>query len=310
MADLALVSVQQSDAGGFVLAFNEDPGVDAVGKFLWPKGVPSGVAIADEGSASFHLTGLSIDALQSMQSDAANRITQASVMTAEPYDPSAARSGAPADGHAPHVEMDETTRAKVVEVTKEILDGVHVFHTTAELEEYIANSVGNVAEEGGEVAGVAEEFAAAAETVADVAGPIAGLALVVWVGFEVVEAFTSEKRLEEQQGFAYGAMWEAIGEPDHIPKFVDGITYSADELREAFQSGVSQGREKGRDPKTRARIQLAVAVLGSQSGFGDYYAAGEILSDLWRHGREHSPGDSDTDTIPWPVPPDRGLQGI
>lgn len=307
MADLQLVSVHHSDAGGFVLAFNQDPGVDAVGKFLWPNGVPSGVTIADEGSATFHLTGLSIDALQSMQSDAAGRITDASVLTAEPDDPSAAHGGAPPDVHAPHVEMDETTRAKVVEVTKGILEGAHVFDTTAELEEYIANSITSVAEEAGTAAGVAEEFAAAAETVAEVSGPVSGLALVVWVGFEVVEAFTAEKRLEEQQGFAYGVMWEAMGEPDHIPKFVDGITYSADEHREAFVSGVGQGREKGRDPKTRARIQLAVAVLGSQSGFGDYYAAGEILSDLWRHGREHSPGDSDTDTIPWPVPPDRSL---
>jgi hypothetical protein len=307
MDDLQLVSVQHSDAGGFVLAFNEDPGVDAIGKFLWPSGVPSGVAIADEGSAKFHLTGLSIDALQSMQTDAANRISEASVLTAEPSDPSGAHGGTPPAGHAPRVEMDETTRARVIEVTKEILDGGHVFHTAAEMEEFIARSVENVADEGGAVADVAGDFAAAAETVAEVAGPIAAVALVVWVGFEVVEAFTSEKRLEEQQGFAYGVMWEALGEPDHIPKFVDGITYSADEHREAFMSGVSQGREKGRDPKTKGRIQLAVAVLGSQSGFGDYYAAGEILSDLWRHGREHSPGDSDTDTIPWPAPPDRGF---
>ena len=306
MSDLQLASVRRSDAGGFVLVFNQDAGVDAVGQCLWPNGVPSGVTITVAGAATFRLTGLSIEALQSMRSDAADQITEASVLTAEPGDPPAGHGGAPAGTDAPRVEMDESTRGKVIEITKEILDGAHTFDTTVELEEYIADAVGHVVEEGGEAAGVAEEFAVAAGTVAEVAGPIGAVANVVLVGFEVIEAFTSEKRLEEEQGFVYGVMWQALGEPDHIPTFVDGITYSAGEHREAFVDGVNQGREKGRDPKTRGRIQLAVAVLGSQTGFGDTYAAGEILSDLWRHAREHSPGDSDTDTIPWPVPPDRG----
>lgn len=41
MSDLQLVSVRQSDSGGFLLVLNEDSALDAVGQFLWPTGVPS-----------------------------------------------------------------------------------------------------------------------------------------------------------------------------------------------------------------------------------------------------------------------------
>lgn len=300
-----LISVDHTGFGSYVLTFNASMSAAGAGQFIWPHGVPNSASIVAKTSTSFAVSGISFDALQAMRPDVSAWIAQAGVITSDGFDPSAAHGGS-GEVHAPHVELDETARQKVIEVTKEILDGVHVFHSTVELEEYVASSVGNVAEEGGAVASTAEEFAAAAETVGEVAGPFAAVAFIAWVGFEVIDAFESERRLEEQQGFVYGLTWEAMGESDHLPEFVDGITYSADEHREAFTSGVQKGREKARDPKLRAQLQLQVATLGARSGFGDTYAAGELLSALWRHGREHSPGDSDTDTLPWPVPPNRG----
>ena len=301
-----LISVDHTGFGSYALTFNSTMTVGGAGQFVWPHGVPSGASIVAKTSTSFALSGISFDALQAMRPEVSSWLAQASVITSDGFDPSAARGNSGGSVDAPHVELDETARQKVKEVTKEILDGVHVFHTTVELEEYVASSVGNAAEEGGAVASTAEEFAAAAETIGEVAGPFAAVAFIAWVGFEVIDAFESERRLEEQQGFVYGLMWEAMGEADHLPEFVDGITYSAAEHREAFTSGVQQGREKARDAKLRAQLQLQVATLGARTGFGDTYAAGELLSALWRHGREHSPGDSDTDTLPWPVPPNRG----
>jgi hypothetical protein len=60
----------------------------------------------------------------------------------------------------------------------------------------------------------------------------------------------------------------------------------------------------------RNKIILAVATRGLTTELGDFYAANEIISELWRSSRERTPGDSDTDTIPWPVPNDYRLLGI
>ena len=150
---------------------------------------------------------------------------------------------------------------------------------------------------GAHLAGDTATAVSAAEIVefvaADILAPLGGLALVIWSGFQVIDAFKSERRMEELQGFVYGVMWEAMNEPDHLPKFAPGMTYSAEEHEEAFVSGVARGREKARDPKVRNRIIIAVAIKSQQTGFGDLWAGQQVLSEIWRANREHTPGDTD-----------------
>jgi hypothetical protein len=105
-------------------------------------------------------------------------------------------------------------------------------------------------------------------------------------------------------------MWEALNEPDRLPRFVPGMSYSADELQSAFVQGVEDGREKAKDVKVRNRIILAVASLGLRTDFGNLYAAQQVLSAIWRANREPSPSDSDTDILDWPQPCDRTVLGI
>jgi hypothetical protein len=145
----------------------------------------------------------------------------------------------------------------------------------------------------------------AAGEVSEVLGPLGDVFLVICVGFKVIDTFMSERRSSYIQGFGYGVMWQSLDEPDHLPAFADGIAHPADEHREAFVAGIADGRAKAQDTKVRNRIILAVAILGLTSGMGDYYAANEVLSQLWRAKRESAPGDSDTDTIRWPIPYDR-----
>jgi len=116
--------------------------------------------------------------------------------------------------------------------------------------------------------------------------------------------------MEEQQGFVYGVMWEAMNERDHLPRIAPGMTYTAEEHEEAFVSGVARGREKARDPKVRNRIIIAVAIKSQQTGFGDLWAGQQVLSEIWRANREHTPGDGDDDLLDWGQPPDRTVLGF
>jgi hypothetical protein len=308
----------------------------AAGAYLWPKGIPAGITVTPlivvtEPSqvGEFEITGLTINALESMEPAVASRIADASVMTADDGSSgdsgSADHSGGATDGTAPKVDihLDETTKEQIEEWIKEGLDGTHEIADVAEVTTYLAKAVANatgvpVAESSfaevaaGEGASSVGEAAAAVaealEVVNAALGPIGGIALVVWVGFEVVEAFKSERRSEVIQGFAYGTMWQALNEPDHLPKFAPGLTYSADELQEAFVEGVANGRDKARDVVTRNKIILAVARESLRSDL-PLDAAQQVLSAIWRANREHSPGDSDTDYIVWPQPSDRTVLG-
>jgi hypothetical protein len=80
-----------AESGGYLLTFDGEIDREAVGRWLWPAGVPSGVELAARSATTFHLSGLSSESYQSMNSDVAGMIAQAGVITAEPYDPSAAQ---------------------------------------------------------------------------------------------------------------------------------------------------------------------------------------------------------------------------
>jgi hypothetical protein len=300
--DLHTTSVVHDPAGGWVVTFDRQVSVEDAEAFLWPGGTPDGVQVLAASSDSVHLHGLTIAAVQRMTPEVSTLI-QPDVLTTGPRtDP----ASGPSPGSSPpadaEVEIDETTQAKIADWTEHLLEGGHELASTAEVAELLGDIVANVP---GSIGKTAELIGRAAGEVSKVLGPLADVFLVVWVGFQVVDAFRSERRSSYTQGFVYGVTWQALDEPDHLPVFADGLTYSADEHREAFVEGIAEGRAKAQDPIVRNRVILAVAALALTSGMGNFYAANKVLSELWRSNREPSPGDSETDTIRWPVPYDR-----
>lgn len=295
-------SVDHDPAGGWVVTFDRPVSVEQAERFLWPDGVPDDVRVAADSPEQIHLRGLGIEAVQSMTPEVSRQITSSVLSADPPGDPgSDPSSDSPSDPADIDVEMDESTRAEIAEWTEHALHDGHALASTVEVTEYLAEATAHLAGHAGRAAALAE----AAGAVSKVLGPVSEVFLVIWVGYQVVDAFMAEKRSSKRQGFVYGLMWQALDEPDHLPAFVDGMTYSADERREAFQEGIDEGRAKAQDPTVRNQIILAVATLGLSSGYGDFYAANQVLSQLWRAHREESPGDSDTDTLRWPVPFDR-----
>lgn len=295
-----------AESGGYLLTFDGAIDRDAVRLLLWPGGVPSGVTLTEKSATTFHLSGLTWDSYQSMNPAVAGMIAEAGIITAEPWDTTATHSGG--TGTTPSAGViDEKMKEEIESHFEELLEGVHVLASTEEVASYLTWAGAHLAGDTATAVSAAEivEFVAA-----DILAPLGGLALVIWSGFQVIDAFKSERRMEELQGFVYGVMWEAMNEPDHLPKFAPGMTYSAEEHEEAFVSGVARGREKARDPKVRNRIIIAVAIRSQQTGFGDLWAGQQVLSEIWRANREHTPGDTDEDLLDWPQPPDRTVLGF
>src|SRR5437867_7391650 len=116
-----LVEVKKSGKA-WHLTFQGYSEAGAVGSYLWPGGVPAGVhitplVVVEEPTqiGQFEITGLTLDALQSMEPSIANRISEASVITGEEYKPSAGGGAGPGEGANVHVHMDEDTKRKIEE---------------------------------------------------------------------------------------------------------------------------------------------------------------------------------------------------
>jgi hypothetical protein len=288
-----------------VVGFDRPVTVEEAEAFLWPGGRPDGVQLEPRSGDRIHLQGLDIDAVQRMTPDVARQFEPTVITADPPRDPSdPPAGGGGSDGV--DVEIDESTSARIAEWTEHVLDGGHALSSTVEVVELLSEATAHITGHASRAAILAE----AAGGVSRVLGPVGSIFTVIWASWQVIDAFRAERRRQHRRGFVYGVMWQALDEPDHIPEFDPGITYSAEELREAFQEGVAEGRDKARDTVLRNQIILAVATLGLTSELGDFYAANEIISQLWRSNREHTPGDTDTDTIPWPVPNDYRLLGI
>jgi hypothetical protein len=304
---LRAVSVDRDPAGGWVVGFGRPVTVEEAEAFLWADGRPDGVQVTQRSGDRVHLRGLSIEAVQRMHPDVAGRIDPTVITADPPRDPSDPPGGGGGPGGSGiEVEIDETTMAQIAEWTEHALHGGHAISATVEVVEYLSEATAHITGHASKAATLAK----AAGRVSRVLGPVGYIFTVIWAGWAVIDAFRAERRRQHRRGFVYGVMWQALDEPDHIPEFDPGITYSAEELREAFEEGVAQGRAKARDTVLRNKIILAVATRGLTTELGDFYAANEIISELWRSSRERTPGDSDTDTIPWPVPNDYRLLGI
>lgn len=197
-------------------------------------------------------------------------------------------TGPAAPGQRPEVDvhMDEN---QFIEYVHTALEGAHYIGDSAEVLGYMARIAGAGEESGLVVLG---------ETLGPI-GMVAGTIVVLWA---TAHAFGTGRRLQEQEGFCYGVMWQVANHSNEDKGFIDWFNDSADELRESFYEGVASGREKGAGVAVHNAVVLAEAYY---QGHGDDLetARSRILNDLWHQIRETDKG---RDYLSWPVPTSMG----
>lgn len=284
-----LVQIKRLDTG-WDLLFEGYTEVGAVGGYLWPAGVPEGVQInalvvVEEPAqvGEFELTGLTLDAQQSMEPWIANWFAQEALGiddSAVTPDPSSGATSDPGEAPVVNVKMDEN---QLVEWVHGQLEGTHMIGDVAEI-------VGNFADEGSALAAVGE-----------ILGPTGVIASTIIVLWATVRAFGTGTRIQEQMGFCYGVMWEIFGLPNGTKAFHEGGGDNPDDLREAFFEGVAEGREKAQDVKVHNAIMMKVAYYIA-SGQADRTATLQnTINELWKAIRET---DLAGDWLAWPNPED------
>jgi peptidoglycan hydrolase-like protein with peptidoglycan-binding domain len=272
-AETHLVLVEKLGPGWFRFRWNRDVQEDEIRSLLFGDETPT-VQIAKEASGTILVSGIySAVVRPELQSQLVNAPEGKPPTTDRPS----------SDGEAPaiDVEMDENA---VVEWVHRALDGAHYIADTAEVVEAFKPIVEGLSAEAG-------------VSVAAVVGEIAGTIVVLWA---VVHAFGTGTRLQEQEGFCYGVMWETFDMPNGDKAFLPWAPDTAEELREAFYDGVGQGREKAKDIKVHNGIMIAVGYYmakGSDKEWSQRYA----INDLWRKVRET---DIANKTLTWPKPED------
>jgi hypothetical protein len=180
------------------------------------------------------------------------------------------------------VHMDESQFKEAVHLW---LEGAHYLGDSAEVLGYLAQA-----------AGAGEESAVV--LLGEALGPVGAIASTIVVLWATVHAFGTGRRLQEQEGFCYGVMWEVCGKPNCHKGFIDWFDDSAEELHDSFYEGVAAGREKGSWPSVHNRILLAVAYYQA-NGDDLETARSRVLNDLWHHVRETDQG---RDYLIWPDP--------
>ena len=172
-------------------------------------------------------------------------------------------------------------------------------HAGLEGTHYIADSA-EVLGTWAQVAGASEEslVVVLGETLGPI-GMVAGTIVIFWA---VIKAFGTGTRLQEQEGFCYGVMWHVTGHADEHKQFYDWAGDSADELRDAFYTGVMDGRDKADEIAVHNRIVLAQTYYERQGDDAEA-ANARVLNDLWQHVRETDLG---RDYLTWPVPQSMG----
>lgn len=203
--------------------------------------------------------------------------------TATTATPSTAADGSDTAPQVP-AEIDES---QFKEYVHGALEGTHYIGGTSEVLAWA-----------GRIAGASEE--AGIVVLGEVLGPIGTIAATIVLLWAVVHAFGTGLRLQEQEGFCYGLMWEAFSMPNGSKQFLPWFDDSAEDLHDAFYEGVAAGREKAGDTVVHNKIMLAVAYYqgrGSDLSWSQYY----VLNELWQHVRETDKG---RDTLDWPKPAD------
>ena len=159
-------------------------------------------------------------------------------------------------------------------VKEALIDGTHTIGTTAEILAFF---------QGG--AGVEESLLI---SFAEWAGPIGMIVGVATVLYATYDSFSQGIDQQKRQGFCYGVMWAGLGMPDGQKGFSDWAGDSADELRSAFYSGVSDGRDfTNEDVKHRNGILLAIAYWMARAKEAQDEAATRVINEIWTHRKTH-----------------------
>ena len=161
------------------------------------------------------------------------------------------------------VHMDESAFREWVRLS---LEGAHYVGDTAEVLGYFA-------------AGAGQESALV--ILGEALGPVGMVAAGITALWATAHAFGTGRRLQEQEGFCYGIMWQVFGLPNGHKGFTDWSDDSADELGESFHDGVASGREKGAAVAVHNRVVLATAYY-QKVGNDEVTAQSMVLHDMWR----------------------------
>jgi hypothetical protein len=267
-----LTDVKKTDTGWEVtLEGYTEPG--AVGSYLWPGGVPDGVTITASTVVlepaqigTFELTGVTIDALQSMDPSTSGWFAQAGVLTADQPD----QEGSPQAADSPIPPSGQDT-AQSPEGQQQAIDWetfiTEAIHTALEFASWFAKEGGN--------------FVTFFEGAANPAGYI--LMLYDLFG-DVIEAFQEELKDMRQQGYIYGLLLEATGLPTPTPEADPGFVlpmHSFEEKSAAFMEGLTKGRQ---DAAGDIKLNNSIA---AQIGYGmvtqkvtEEDAATDLLGEL------------------------------
>lgn len=172
-------------------------------------------------------------------------------------------------------------------------------HAWVESEHYLGDTA--------EILGVMAQIGGAGEGSAlvwlgEALGPVGTIASTIVVLWATAHAFGTGRRLQEQEGFCYGVMWQVCGYADQPKGFIDWFDDSADELRESFYDGVAQGREKASAANVHNGVMLAITYYQA-SGHDLEAARGMVLNDMWHRIRETDLG---RDYLTWPAPMSMG----
>jgi hypothetical protein len=170
------------------------------------------------------------------------------------------------------------------------LEGTHAIGSVAEIIEIFHASAPWPAIEaslaGGEAAAVGAGTGALA-TLTAIAVPVGYVALMAFTAYELYKAFSTGTRIQTKKGYCYGIMWAALGMPNQHRDFQPWGGDSADELREAFEKGLKQGREKFKsDVKLHNQVLLRIAyerMTQKRHGWTD--PEGRVLNLLWEQVR-------------------------
>jgi hypothetical protein len=334
-----LESVQNEGSGRWLLRFQGYTEVGAVAGYLWPRGAPEGVEITPTvvvtepvQMGEFELTHVTQNAIMSMEPWIGKRFVEEGLFYELP--PSTTEPAARTGTHGPpYPDIDIENESQLEKWIEKQLEIIHWTAHVYEIVGYATHAIKNIAygravakfgvdavEGVGEVAAEAAEvealenatiLAETIESISAVAGPIGGIALIVWVGIQVITAFRAEKKEAAKLGVAYGTMWASLREPQHIPKFGPGLNYSAEELREAFMEGVKEGQDKvelfvgglddpAKDVGSKIRHYVFLSVI---KGGGDVWAvASELLWDMMNNAQEGP--RKPYSFLGWPTPND------
>lgn len=262
-------------AHGWVLQIHGFTEAAALAGYLWPHGVPHGVTVTAQlvvtepaQIGDFEFTGLTTEAVSEMDPWWSQYFLSATLLVAEEPAPQRHPDAHPDDAGVPEISGGDAAE----EIKEYVLDGTHGVLTVVEI-------AGMFAKHGSKLAHFGEW----------IAGPIGDIAAVIEVLYLTWHAFGEKLRDEKNRGVFFGIIWQVIGHPDQEPMYNEDDFFakmpwdSFEEMKQAFDEGVADGRASAGDTRTHNMVAAAIAWQMHIHGVDENTAAGFVLTEVWRH---------------------------